>query len=87
MTKFRSIFARFRLLTSVMALAVLLSALAVTPVRADKVCDDLCWGWDAKNGCTNCNHCCYDTMTGTTTCAKIVNSDCGTGGPSKPELD
>ena len=86
MHKIRSIPYRFRLLTSVMALAVLLSALAVTPVvRADKVCDDLCWGWTAKSGCTNCNHCCVEN--GNITCTKKADNDCGTGGPTQPELD
>src|SRR4051794_26913073 len=54
---FRSIFARFRLLSSVMALAVLLGALAVTPTHADQ-CDDICSGWTRLSGCTTCNHCC-----------------------------
>ena len=87
MQKILAISSRFRLLTSVMALAVLLSALAVTPVRAAKICDDLCWGWTAKSGCTNCQNCCYDTDNGVTTCKRITNSDCGTGGPTQPELD
>jgi hypothetical protein len=57
MKNFRSTFARFRLLSSVMALAVLLSALAVTPVRAD-VCDYICSGWTISSGCTTCSYCC-----------------------------
>lgn len=57
MKKVRSTFARFRLLSSVLALAFMLSALAVTPVRAE-VCDDICSGWSARLGCTSCNHCC-----------------------------
>jgi len=85
MQKIRSTLARFRLLTSVMALAVLLSALAVKPVRAETICDDLCWGWTAKSGCVNCNHCCVTN--GTITCSKKVDNDCGTGGPTQPELD
>ena len=85
MQKIRSILACFRLLTSVMALAVLLSALAVTPARAEKICDDLCWGWTAKSGCTNCQHCCVDN--GTITCKAKADNNCGTGGPTEPELD
>jgi len=80
MKKIRSISARFRLVNSVMALAVLLSALAVTPVRAEPpVCDDICSGWDVKNGCTICNHCCYEN--GKTTCQPKNDNNCGTGGP------
>jgi hypothetical protein len=85
MQNIRSILTRFRLLTSVIALAVLLSALAVPPARADRICDDLCWGWTAKSGCTNCNHCCVEN--GNITCAKKADSDCGTGGPTQPEID
>jgi len=83
MQKIRSIFARFRLLNSVMALAVLLSALAVSPVRAEKICDDICAGWDVKNGCTRCNHCCVEN--GTTTCEAKNDNDCGSGGPGLAE--
>lgn len=78
MKNFRSTFARFRLLSSVMALAVLLSALAVTPAHAE-VCDDICSAWDIEHGCTSCKHCCYDS--GTTVCKPIKDRDCGTGGP------
>ena len=77
MQRIRLIFARFRLLNSVVALAVLLGVLAVTPVRAEpEICDDLCWGWTAASGCTNCQHCCYSN--GKTTCTKKIDIDCGT---------
>lgn len=85
MQKIRSISYRFRLFTSLTALALLLSALVVTPVRAEKICDNLCWGWTSTSGCTNCQYCCYDS--GTTTCKRINNSDCGTGGPSDLEFN
>lgn len=78
MKNFRSTFARFRLLSSVMALAVLLSALAVTPARAE-ICDDICSAWNIHSGCTICNHCCYDN--GVTICKAKNDSDCNTGGP------
>lgn len=84
MQKLRSISSRFRLLTGVMALAVVLSALAVTPVRADKVCADLCWAWNAKTGCTNCQHCCVDN--GVIICRGKTDNDCGMGAPT-PEID
>ena len=79
MKNFRSIFPRFRLLSSVMALAVLLSALAVTPSYADQ-CDDICSGWTKLAGCTNCNHCCVRDD-GSYYCSPKNDRDCGTGGP------
>ena len=79
MKNIRSSFARFRLLSSVLALAFMLSALAITPGRAEKICEDICSGWDVKNGCTVCNRCCVEN--GNTTCESKTDSDCGTGGP------
>lgn len=83
MKNIRITLSRFRLLSSLLALAVLLSALAVTPTRADTICEDLCWGWTAKSGCTDCHHCCaYDD--GHYTCSGPTgNNDCGTGGPGE----
>lgn len=79
MKNFRSTFARFRLLSSLFTLALMLSALAVTPVRAE-ICEDLCSGWNNVVGCTTCNHCCvYDD--GHFTCTPKNDRDCGTGGP------
>ena len=78
MKKFRNTLARFRLLGSVLALALMLSALAVTPARAE-ICDNICSGWTAQLGCTNCNYCCYDN--GVTVCKPKSDRDCGTGGP------
>lgn len=80
MKEIRHVFSRFRLLGSVLALAVMLSALAVPPARAE-ICEDLCWGWNVKAGCVDCHHCCsYDD--GHYTCSGPTgNSDCGTGGP------
>jgi hypothetical protein len=79
MKNFRSIFARFRLLGSVMALAVLLSALAITPVRAD-ICDNICSGWTSTSGCTNCSYCCVRPDS-SYYCVPKNDRDCGTGGP------
>lgn len=79
MKKIRSAFARFRLLGSLLALALMLSALAVTPARAE-VCDDICSGWNSQVGCTTCNRCCvYDD--GHYVCVPKIDRDCGTGGP------
>lgn len=79
MKKVRSTFARFRLLSSVVVLALMLSALAVTPARAEQ-CGDICSGWNSQVGCTTCNHCCvYDD--GHYVCSPKSDRDCGTGGP------
>jgi hypothetical protein len=79
MKNFRSIFARFRLLSSVMALAVLLCALAGTPAHAEQ-CEDICSGWTSMGGCDTCNHCCV-YPNGSYTCVPKNDRDCGTGGP------
>jgi hypothetical protein len=79
MQNFRSIFARFRLVSSVMALAVLLSALAVTPAHAD-VCDNVCSGWTSTSGCTSCSYCCVRPDS-SYYCVPKNDRDCGTGGP------
>jgi hypothetical protein len=84
MKTIRSTLSRFRLLGSVLALAVLLSALALTPARADTICENLCSGWNVKDGCVTCNHCCsYDD--GHYTCTAVNDRDCGTGGPGLPD--
>ena len=79
MKSFRSTFARFRLLSSVLALVVLLSALAITPAHADQ-CEDICSGWSKLQGCTNCNRCCV-RPDGSYYCNPKTDKDCGTGGP------
>jgi hypothetical protein len=83
MKNIHSVFARFRLLSSVMALAVLLSALAVTPVRAEE-CDNICSGWNVKDGCVTCSRCCV-YPDGHYTCNPIIDNNCGTGGPGLPQ--
>jgi hypothetical protein len=85
MKKIRTTLYRFRLLSSLLVLVLMLSALAVTPARADTICEDLCWGWNVKNGCVDCHHCCvYDD--GHYTCSgNTGNNDCGTGGPGLPD--
>ena len=85
MKNIRSTLSRIRLLSSVLALVISLTALAVTPSRAGghvaPICDDLCWGWNVDVGCTDCHHCCsYDD--GSWQCSGPTgNTDCGTGGP------
>lgn len=78
MDNFRSTLARFRLLSSVIALAVLLSALAVTPARAE-FCDNICSAWTIQTGCTTCVSCCFEGNV--SICKPKTDHDCGTGGP------
>jgi hypothetical protein len=80
MKEIRNVLSRFRLVYSLLALAVVLSALAVTPARAETICEFACWGWNSVQGCTNCHYCCsYDD--GSYTCpGRPGNRDCGTGG-------
>ncbi len=66
MKKIRKVLYRFRLITSFLALVLLLGALVVTPVGADdsiaieagETCENGCVGWDVINGCTRCQRCC-----------------------------
>jgi hypothetical protein len=80
MKEIRNFLSRFRLLSSLLALAVLLGALWITPVRAATICEDGCWNWNSVQGCVNCQHCCsYDD--GHYTCIGHSDTDCNTGGP------
>jgi hypothetical protein len=79
MKQVREFISRFRLLWSLAALAVLLSALSVQPVRAE-ICEDACWGWNVQQGCTDCHHCCSQDD-GSYSCPSKSDNNCGTGGP------
>lgn len=64
---------RYRLLVNLLALALTLCALAVTPAVADEnsepemggggtwTCEAACWNWNAQTGCTNWQECCSNT--------------------------
>ena len=59
--KTRKILFRFRLLINVLALAVALSALYLSPVAANppgRECDGGCISWDIQHGCVVCQTCC-----------------------------
>lgn len=64
MKKIRSILSRNRLMTNVLALALLLGVLAVTPAKGDIVplndmtCYTGCVNWTKQDGCLECTHCC-----------------------------
>jgi hypothetical protein len=82
MNKIRDFFSRFRLVYSLMALAVLLSAIALTPVHAQE-CVKGCWNWNASTGCTQCMICCVHDDGSFQGCVDSEDNDhdCGTGGP------
>ncbi len=65
MNRIRSLLNRHRLMTSMLALGLVLGALAIPPAEADigtiddsKTCAYGCVGWDAGRGCYNCQFCC-----------------------------
>jgi hypothetical protein len=79
MKEIRNFLSRFRLLGSLLALGVLLSALAVTPTRAFDECDTGCINWTKAEGCLDCQTCCVGN--GQVTCSHdTTNRDCGTSG-------
>jgi hypothetical protein len=81
MKKIRDVFSRFRLVYSLLALAVLLAAIAITPVRADTWARG-CVDWNAKTGCTNCQSCGVRDDGTFLGCVSTEDNDhdCGTGG-------
>lgn len=84
MKQLREFLFRFRLVGSVVALAIMLTALALTPVQADPsvICENACWSWNVWEGCTDCHVCCVNTGTGEYDCSlTTISKDCGTGGP------
>lgn len=62
--KLTSFLSHHRLAIRVLALAIALSALALTPtVNAQEViCDTGCVAWDAQNGCTKYMSCCVAAL-------------------------
>ena len=62
---------RFRLATNILALALTLGVLAVTPVAADDnfelegggtwTCEAACWSWNSSGGCTDWHEGCSNT--------------------------
>jgi len=79
MNRIRSLFNRHRLMTSMLALGLLLGALAIPPAEADemmieKICAYGCVGWTAELGCYNCQLCC--SSNGSFTCNGAIPSMC-----------
>ncbi len=64
MKKMRNVLSRYRLMTSILALVLLLGALAVTPAKAsvepvmDTSCGGGCINWTKADGCLECRYCC-----------------------------
>ena len=83
MKKIPKVLHRFRLMTSFLALVLLLGALAVTPVSADdffvieggESCDNGCIGWTQQSGCTTCQRCCVKD-TGEWRCWLVAANQC-----------
>lgn len=63
---------RYRLMTSLFALVLLLGALVVTPAEANAViCDNGCVGWNQRYGCVQCQRCCSNSSTGEWACWQV----------------
>jgi len=84
MKRIRSILYRYRLVTSLLALVVLLGALAVTPAEAGDefvlegwdVCYTGCVNWNQHDGCVQCLACCSKYSTGEYSCWNDEPSHC-----------
>jgi hypothetical protein len=81
--KRRNILYRYRLLTSLSALVLLLGAFAATPAGADgfvpegwDVCYTGCVNWNQKDGCVECQACCSKNSTGEYQCWTDEPSHC-----------
>ena len=67
MKSIRSVLCRYRLITNVLTLVLLLGVLAVTPVDGGdmevggwETCSTSCVNWNKQDGCVTCQHCCVD---------------------------
>lgn len=78
MRKISTVLHRYRLMTSIVALVLLLGALAVTPSQAQTalICENGCIGWNQAQGCVQCQRCCVNPDTGAYSCALVPNKSC-----------
>lgn len=76
MRKIPKVLYRFRLLTSFVALVLLLGALALTPAQTSELCETGCIGWGQQSGCVACQRCCYYPATGQLVCTMVPNKHC-----------
>jgi hypothetical protein len=79
-----SLLHRYRLMTSILALVLLLGALVVTPASADEefvlegvICENGCVGWNQGSGCVRCQRCCANSSNGQYACWTVDASLCG----------
>jgi hypothetical protein len=77
MMKMRAFLFRYRLLSSLLALALLLGALAVSPAKADigQICSTGCIDWTQEDGCLECQHCC-SSSNGNWSCTVDHDREC-----------
>jgi hypothetical protein len=82
MKKISKVLYRFRLMTSILALVLLLGALVVTPASADEFfvlegesCENGCIGWNQEQGCVTCQRCCVKDS-GEWRCWQVAASSC-----------
>ncbi len=82
MHKMRNVFYRYRLMTSVLTLVLLLGVLAVSPAQADiemeqgwDMCSTGCTNWNQQDGCVYCQHCCVK-KSGEYSCWEIQPNAC-----------
>ena len=70
MKKIPKVLYRYRLLTSLLTLVLLLGALVVTPAEAETgvSCENGCIGWNVRYGCVQCQRCCVNSDTGEWAC-------------------
>jgi hypothetical protein len=68
MKKVRSILVRFRLLTNILALAIILGAFTLMPPVASAdpgwICESGCIDWNAQQGCVQPITCCANSQGG-----------------------
>jgi hypothetical protein len=76
MRKIPKVLHRFRLMTGVVALVLLLGALYVTPAQTSEMCQTDCVGWTQTQGCVKCQRCCYYPDSGRLVCTTVSNRQC-----------
>lgn len=79
MKRIPNVLYRYRLMTSILALVLLLGALAVTPAQQMVIeggeCSNGCINWNQWQGCVTCQRCCvYDN--GSYSCWQVASNQC-----------
>lgn len=82
MKKIPTLLYRYRLMTSILALVLLLGALVVTPAQEMVLeggaitCENGCIGWNQQQGCVTCQRCCVNTNNGQFACWTVAPNLC-----------